>query len=658
MGMQENSDAGRIEAVRRVIMTKGRELLLGLAAIALFAAIICAIVIKFSPCATLAPEDVTFSRSGHVTTATDEVHTSAVSIGKVVIVSTLVAIVAAVVFGYLFSIIVSSPVPKPENSVHEKESGRPDTEESCAPVDQRAQENAEESLSVDVERGGQISPQLSAQERLQRHVKHLDCFYALSKLIERPKISLEQIFQETTQLIRNAYLYPDVTCVRITFDGIHYRTDNFEKTELSQYVQINVRGEKAGDIEVYYLGEKPESGQGPFLEEERDLLSAIGEHLGRIAERTRAREKLQLFRNLIDRSNDCIFVIEPKWGRLLDVNDRACDSLGYTREELLRMTVKDIDESIPDDSLWQQQAEELKLKGDIVRQGQHKRKDTTAFHAEASLKLVSQGREDYIIAVARDITERKRAEEKQAELLEELEDVNRELKDFAHIVSHDLKAPLRGIKTLADWIATDYADKLDEQGQEQMNLLLARVGRMHNLIEGVLQYSRVGRVAGEKVQVDLNGLIPDVIDMVTPPKNIEITVENELPVVECEKTCLIQVFQNLISNAVKYMDKTQGWVRIGCAGEDGFWRFSVADNGPGIEEKHFERIFRIFQTLSPRDEFESTGIGLTVIKKIIELHNGRIWIESKVGEGSTFFFTLPKSREEVKDAKLEANIAC
>jgi light-regulated signal transduction histidine kinase (bacteriophytochrome) len=232
------------------------------------------------------------------------------------------------------------------------------------------------------------------------------------------------------------------------------------------------------------------------------------------------------------------------------------------------------------------------------------------------------------------------------------------LKDFAYVVSHDLKAPLRGIKTLADWLSTDFADKLDENGKEQMNLLLARVDRMHNLIEGVLQYSRVGRVREEEAQVDLNELIPDVVDMVAPQENITITVGNELPVLDCVKTAIGQVFQNLLGNAVKYIDKPKGKIQIGCVEENDFWKFSVTDNGPGIEEKHFERIFRIFQTLSPRDELESTGIGLSVVKKIVELHGGEIWVESKVGEGTTFFFTLPKSRKEVEDAELEANIAC
>jgi signal transduction histidine kinase len=145
--------------------------------------------------------------------------------------------------------------------------------------------------------------------------------------------------------------------------------------------------------------------------------------------------------------------------------------------------------------------------------------------------------------------------------------------------------------------------------------------------------------------------------MIAAPENISITIEDELPEVKCEKTRIMQLFENLLSNAVKYMDKPDGEVKVSCIEEDGFWKFSVADNGRGIEEKHFERIFKMFQTLSSRDEFESTGVGLTVVKKIVELYDGKIWIESETGKGSTFFFTLPKKDCEVKSAKLEAHIA-
>jgi light-regulated signal transduction histidine kinase (bacteriophytochrome) len=208
-----------------------------------------------------------------------------------------------------------------------------------------------------------------------------------------------------------------------------------------------------------------------------------------------------------------------------------------------------------------------------------------------------------------------------------------------------LKAPLRGIKTLANWILADCADKLGDQANEQINLLLDRVERMYNLIEGALQYSRLGQTKGKQIQVNLNNFVPEIINMVVPPENITVTIENELPVIEFEETHIMQVFQNLLSNAIKYMDKPKGWIKIGCVEQDGFWKFSVADNGPGIEDKHFEKIFKIFQALPTSPMFEGTGVGLTIAKKIVELYNGKIWVESKVGQGSTFFFTLPKQKE-------------
>ena len=278
---------------------------------------------------------------------------------------------------------------------------------------------------------------------------------------------------------------------------------------------------------------------------------------------------------------------------------------------------------------------------------QIQQRDSELVKAKGELEVRVQERTSELTAsnehLKDEISEREKAEHKQTELLRELESANQELKDFAYIASHDLKAPLRAIKTLADWISTDYADKIDADGQEQLKLLKQRVDRMHNLIDGILQYSRVGRVREKNVNVQLDKLLPEIIDILAPPANIKITVETELPTIKCEETRITQVFQNLLSNAVKYMDKPDGSIRVGCSEEGEFWKFSVADNGPGIEKQHWERIFKIFQTLAPRDEFESTGIGLTVVKKIVEIYGGRIWLDSEFGKGTTFFFTFPKA---------------
>lgn len=248
----------------------------------------------------------------------------------------------------------------------------------------------------------------------------------------------------------------------------------------------------------------------------------------------------------------------------------------------------------------------------------------------------------------RDVTDRRLAEQKQAALLQRVAEINEELTHFAYVVSHDLKAPLRGIKLITEWLCADYGDKLGDDAKEQMGLLQSRVARMHNLIDGVLQYSRVGRIKEDMVAVDLNELIPGIIDGIVPPEHIRIVVEPDLPVIECERTRITQVFQNLLGNAVKFMDKPEGEVKIACVQDGGFWRFSVSDNGPGIDDKYFDRIFRLFQTLVSRDEFESTGVGLALVKKIVEMYGGRIWVESEIGRGSTFLFTFPKRRQAVE----------
>lgn len=239
--------------------------------------------------------------------------------------------------------------------------------------------------------------------------------------------------------------------------------------------------------------------------------------------------------------------------------------------------------------------------------------------------------------------ERKSSENRQLKLVSELAAVNQELKDFAYIVSHDLKAPLRGIASLADWVQNDYGDRLDDEGRDMLRLMSGRVRRMSDLIDGVLQYSRVGRVKENKTQVNLAQLLHETIDMIAAPNGIHIAIDSELPTLWAEKTRMQQIFQNLIGNAVKYMGKPEGEIHIGHSQKDDYWEFYVSDTGMGIESRHFDKVFQIFQTLVPRDQSESTGVGLAIVKKIVEAYGGKIWLNSEVAKGSTFWFTLPMS---------------
>jgi len=263
------------------------------------------------------------------------------------------------------------------------------------------------------------------------------------------------------------------------------------------------------------------------------------------------------------------------------------------------------------------------------------------------------GRRKGLVVVGRDITERKHAEEDVRRLnielearvqkrTEQLEATNKELESFAYIVSHDLKAPLRNITQLITWLVDDYSASFDEQGKEYADLLVGRVRRMENLINGVLEYSRIGRIVHTDEPLDINLLLLEVLDTLAPPPQITITLADTFPTIIGDKTRISQIFQNLLGNAMKFMDKPEGKIFIDCQERETVWQFSVTDNGQGIDAQHYERIFQIFQTLHSRDEIESTGIGLAIVKKIIEFYGGSIWVESDVGKGSTFCFTLPK----------------
>jgi signal transduction histidine kinase len=274
---------------------------------------------------------------------------------------------------------------------------------------------------------------------------------------------------------------------------------------------------------------------------------------------------------------------------------------------------------------------------------------------------MTQTLQEAIIYRDMEIVNRKKAENNLETLnedlistVQQLTEANRQLQEFASIAAHELKEPLRAIGTLASMMAEDYRDRLDEEGEKNLNILVGRAKRMSAFLDGLVVYSKLGRDTRKKNQVNLNDIVKEVISHLdVSGKNVEVTVENELPIVIGNETYMIQVFQNLLDNAVKNMDKPEGQINIGCVEEDGFLKFSVADNGQGIERRYFEKIFKIFQILGSRDECESIGVGLAVVKKIVEMYGGRAWVQSKVGSGSTFFFTLPKQEMQVKGPALE-----
>ena len=247
----------------------------------------------------------------------------------------------------------------------------------------------------------------------------------------------------------------------------------------------------------------------------------------------------------------------------------------------------------------------------------------------------------FFSAFIRDISVRKAQEEKKEKLLNQLELANAELREFAYLVSHDLKAPLRAISSLSAWIAEDYEDKFDEEGKAQFQLLRGRVSRMGELLAGILDYSKIGKVNTELHTVNIHELIGEIESMLVEDEGTTIQIKGELPTITYNKLCIQQIFQNLISNAIKYNDKEHCEIEIEASKGIHHYTFWVRDNGPGIEEKYHEKIFKIFQTLRPRDEVEATGVGLSIVKKTVNLFGGDIWVESQLGQGTTMAFTVP-----------------
>lgn len=387
----------------------------------------------------------------------------------------------------------------------------------------------------------------------------------------------------------------------------------------------------------------------------------IGSHTD-LTERKKLEEeiyKAQVFLDtIIENLPIMIFVRDANEFRVIRINKAVEDILGYKREEIINTTPyntpfpkEEMDRIVQSDTQAMQERKMMELPEFPI---------TTRYKGKRlmHMKLIpiydKTGKPQYVLSISEDITEKKKAEEELAKRTEELARSNTDLEQFAYVASHDLQEPLRTVASYVQLLQKRYQDKLDQDANEFIAFAVDGVSRMQGLIQGLLQYSRVSTRGQEPVPTDLNLVVKMVQENLTEAikqSGAEITVD-ELPTVKGDSTQLSQVFQNLLTNAIKFRKKDiKPEIHISAkksenGNNENEWRIAVSDNGIGIPKADADRIFVIFQRLHTKEEYEGTGIGLAVVKKIVERHGGKIWIESEVGEGTTFYFTLKDKNTE------------
>jgi len=340
-------------------------------------------------------------------------------------------------------------------------------------------------------------------------------------------------------------------------------------------------------------------------------------------------------------------------GRFVKVNKALCEILGYSEEQLLGKTVKEV--SHPEDRDVTDAGRMRIRKGELDSarfEKRYIRADGAVVWADLAIALVRDpaGAPLYEVAIFDDITERKQQEAALRAAHEELKRSNAELEQFAYVASHDLQEPLRMVASYTQLLGRRYEEKFDKDAREFMSYIVDGASRMKQLIEDLLAYSRVGTKGHDFQPVAAEGALRRGLF------NLRAAIEeagaavtfDSLPTVHADEAQLAQLFQNLVGNALKFRSASVPRIHVQASEREHEWQFEVRDNGIGIEPQYFERIFMVFQRLHNKGEYPGTGIGLAICKKVVERHGGRIWVESRPAQvpnqGSSFYFTLPRHK--------------
>lgn len=538
---------------------------------------------------------------------------------------------------------------------------------------------------------------------LGKRVKELNCLYNISNLLQEKDKPLPEIIQGVLNLLPTAWQQPDEICLCITLDHQTFQTENYRQTNQKQQVDILLDSHPIGCIEVGYLKTYAEFDLNSINEEKR-LIQAVAERLGQTIARIQSEERLKqaldqterllaqserserLLREVIDASPDWIFVKNHDLRYVL-VNKSYAAALGIKPEEIIGRSDNEIVRLKKrfNGNHYQgiqrlNEASKVALQCQAIHNPEiHLTKlDGSVLFLDTHFIPLrdAHGNLYGVLGVARDVTERKewehklqqwneelerrvrvRTEELEAEIFErkkvektlaqqaqELARSNADLEQFAYIASHDLQEPLRMISSYLQLLERRYKDQLDDDAREFIAFAVDGAIRMKSLINDLLAYSRIGIHPPDFKLIDSEMVLKHSLAhlKLSIEENQAIITYDALPQIIADEVQLEQLFRNLISNALKFRGQKPPQIHIGCEERELDYLFWVKDNGIGIEPQFADRIFVIFQRLHTIDEYPGTGIGLAISKRIVERHNGRIWVESEPGKGSTFYFTIPK----------------
>ena len=520
------------------------------------------------------------------------------------------------------------------------------------------------------------------ERALNERVKELQCLYDIAYIVERPGTTLDELCQEVVNLLPPAWQYPEITCARVTLGDKEFRTDNFKAAEWKQSANINIKGQKEGTVEVYYLEARPKINEGPFLKEERLLIDVVAGRLGKIMEQMQAEAELksseERLRILFEFAPDACYLNNLR-GDFIDGNKAAEEITGYKRDELIGKSFLKLKLLSPGQIPKAAALLARNVLGQATGPNEFilNREDGKQVPVEIKTFPVKIKGKTLVLGIARDITEHKRMERELQERNEQLDVQNEELQSqteelmtqqqelikktgeveranqlkskFLANMSHGLRTPLNVIIGFSELMRDEVPGKLNKGQRQCLDDIQGSGKHLLNLINRVLDLSKIesGKTRLHLTNLALTEVIESLartmLPILTPrQQSLDVEVGEGLPLVYADKAKVSEVLLNLLSNAAKFTPDG-GRLKIKAVRKDNWCQVSVIDNGIGLKKEDQEQIFEPFCQLGNHltRERGGTGLGLTLVKQIIEKHGGQVWVESEYRKGSRFTFTLP-----------------